>query len=75
MSKKKMTIEVPEEIAQAYRKASPEKRQRAGRAMAYSLMSRKKAAKQLREILDRMGQTAEERGLTEDKLQELLSDG
>ena len=71
---KKIMIEVPEEVAQAYKKASSSDRKRAQRALAYSLMSRKDAAAELRDILDRMGRTAKERGLTEDKLDELLND-
>ena len=69
-----LTIEVPEDVARAYEEASPSERQRAEQAMALSLLSRKEAAKKLREILDRMGKTAQERGLTQEKLEELLDD-
>jgi len=74
MQKTKLTIEVPEDIARAYEEASPSERQRAEQAMAFSLLSRKEAAEELREILNRMGKTAQERGLTEEKLEELLND-
>ena len=71
---KKITIEVPEEVAQPYEKVSASDRERAQRALAYSLMSREEVADELREILDRAGKTAKERGLTEDKLNQLLSE-
>lgn len=74
MAKKKITIEVPEEIAEAYEKASRSDRQRAERALSYSLVPKVKAAEELKKILDRTGRTAKERGLTQEKLQELLDD-
>lgn len=74
MSTEKITIEVSEEIAQAYENASPERRQRAQRTMAYALMSRGKVAKKFRQMTTRTGKRAEELGLTEDKLPELLDE-
>lgn len=74
MPKATITIEVPEDIARAYEEASPSDRQRVKRAVVNSLASRKEAAKELKDILDRMGETAQERGLTEEKLWELLDD-
>ena len=74
MPKTKLTIEVPKDVAQAYEEASSSERQRAERAMAFSLLSRKEAGRELKDILDRMGKTAQERGLTEKKLEELLDD-
>jgi TFIIF-interacting CTD phosphatase-like protein len=71
---KEITIEVPEEVAQAYEKASASDRKRAQRALAYSLMSREEVADELKEIFDRTGKTAKERGLTKDKLNQLLSE-
>jgi TFIIF-interacting CTD phosphatase-like protein len=71
---KKIAIEVPEQVAQAYEKASASDRKRAQRALAYSLMSREKVADELKEILDPTGKTAKERGLTKDKLNQLLSE-
>lgn len=74
MSKETITIEVPEDVARAYEEASPSDRQRVKRAVVSSLASRKKAAEELKDILDRMGKTAQKRGLTEEKLEELLDD-
>lgn len=72
--KKEITIEVPEKVARAYEQASFSDRKRAQRALSYSLMTREEAATELKDILDQMGKTATERGLTEDKLDELLDD-
>lgn len=69
---KEITITVPEEVADAYEEASTSDRVRAQRALAHSLMSREQAAEELRDILDRMGKTAREHGLTDQKLEELL---
>lgn len=69
---KEITITVPEEVAKAYEEASTSDRARAQRALARSLISEEEAAEKLRGILDRMGKTARERGLTEKKLGELL---
>lgn len=69
-----LTIEVPEDVARAYEEASPSERQRVKQAVVSSLASRTEAANQLKDILDRMGETAQERGLTEEKLEELLDD-
>lgn len=74
MPKTKLTIEVSKDVAQAYEEASSSERQRAEQAMAFSLLSRKEAGRELKDILDRMGKTAQERGLTEKKLEELLDD-
>lgn len=72
MQKEKTSIEVPEAIAQAYRNASPEKRQRAERAMAAALMSRKEVAAEFRKITERASEYAARQGLTSEKLDELV---
>lgn len=69
---KEITITVPEEVAEAYEEASTSDRARAQRALAHSLMSREEAAEKLRTILDRMGKTTKKRGLTDEKIEELL---
>jgi hypothetical protein len=72
MQKEKTPIEVPEDLAQAYRNASPERRERAERAMAAALMSREEVAAQFRKITKRTSEYAAEQGLTSEKLDELL---
>lgn len=61
-------------MAQAYEKASVTDRERAHRALAYSLMSREEAASELIDLLDRVGRATRERGLADDKLDELLDE-
>lgn len=72
MPKKKITIEVPEEVAQAYEKASAGKRKRAERAMAVALTSQEELAATFRKITRRASEYAATQGLTEEKLDELL---
>lgn len=72
MEKKKITIEVPEQVAQAYERASASDRERVQRVLSYALKSREEAAAEIKQLLDRIGTKAEERGLTEEKLNELL---
>lgn len=72
MQKEKTSIEVSEDLAQAYRNASPEKRRRAERAMAAALMSREEVAAEFRRITKRTGEYAAKQGLTPEKLDELL---
>ncbi len=68
------TINVGPEVARAFRKASQEQRRRAETAMAVALMSREEAVRELERIMDRMSDTAQQRGLTPEKLEELLAD-
>lgn len=72
MPQETITIEVPEEVARAYKKASPSDRQRVKRAVTVSLMSREDAANQFREITERASKHAAKRGLTPEKLNDLL---
>lgn len=72
MKKEKLTIEVPEQTAQAYRDASPERRRRAEEAMQVALMSREEVAAAFDRLTSRTSQYAQERGLTEEKLADLL---
>lgn len=72
MRERKITIEVPEETAEAYEKASPERRERAKQAMAFALLSRPEAAAAFQELTARMSDHARKQGLTPEKLGELL---
>ncbi len=68
------TINVRPEVARAFRKATQEQRRRAETAMAVALMSREEAVRELEQIMDRMSDTAQQRGLTPEKLEELLAE-
>lgn len=72
MPSSKVPIEVPESLARAYRKASPEQQERAERAMAVALMSRSEVAREFRRITKRASDYAAEQGLTQDALDALL---
>ncbi len=68
------SINVRPEVARAFRKAPPEQRRRAEIAMAVALMSREEAVRELERIMDRMSDTAQQRGLTPEKLEALLAE-
>ena len=72
MQKRKITIEVSEDIAASYERASPEKRHRAQQAMAYALLSRTEAAEAFQDLTARMSDYARKQGLTPERLDELL---
>ena len=69
-------LNVPEDIAQAFRNATPETQERASKnvwsILRYTLMSPEEAVRAFDRIADAMGNTARDRGLTEEKLRELL---
>ena len=68
------SINVRPEVARAFRKVPPEQCRRAEIAMAVALMSRKEAVRELERIMDKMSDTAQKRGLTPEKLKELLAE-
>jgi hypothetical protein len=72
MSGRTATIEVSEDLARAYREASPKRRSRAERAMAVALMSREEVASEFRRVTQRASEHAAEQGLTQETLTELL---
>jgi hypothetical protein len=74
MRDQKITLEVPAETAQAYERASVLDRRRAAQAVTFALQAPEKATTELERILDAIGREAQERGLTEDKLKQLLDD-
>jgi len=71
-------LNVPPEIATAFREATPEAQakasEKAWEVLRYALMSRKDALREFERIADKMSATARERGLTEEKLEKLLGD-
>lgn len=74
MEESKATIEVSEDLARAYRKASPEQRVQAERAMAVALLSRAELADEFDRITQRASEYASEQGLTPDVLTDLLKE-
>lgn len=68
----KATIEVSEDLARAYREASPDQRVQAERAMAVALLSRPELADEFDRITQRASEYASEQGLTPEVLTDLL---
>ena len=74
MPKETITMQVPAATARAYKQASATQRRRAESALALSLQTPDQAAEELKRILNKMSATARQRGLTEEKLHELLDE-
>jgi hypothetical protein len=75
MSSKTITIEVPDEIANAYEKATAEDRKKIDlllRLRVRDVLQRPKRT--LLEVMDEMGREAAERGLTPEILDDILNE-
>lgn len=71
---KEITIEVPEQVAEAYERASGPERRRVERVVAYTLMSDEDSTREFERILEEAAREAEEHGLTEEKLNAVLDE-
>jgi len=71
-------IKVPLNVAQNYRNATEEERQKIAEKIAFyvqsSTLSRKESLDKLYKTMDTIGQKAEERGLTPEILESLLNE-
>jgi hypothetical protein len=74
MATEPITIHVDAEAARIYKTASPEERRKLEALVSLQLLDAAKPSLSLRELMDVISQRAQERGLTEDQLQELLAD-
>ncbi|MFN6514958.1 MAG: hypothetical protein RMY29_010700 [Nostoc sp. CreGUA01] len=78
IAKEEITIKVPSEVAQAYRKATEEEREQIEARIALllksSMKSRQQAITKLRQTMDEIGTRAAERGLTPEILESILND-
>ena len=74
MQTEQITITLPSDLAQRFRAATPQQQERARMALARVMMSREEQVRLLEQRMDRMAQTAHERGLTDEVLDELLGD-
>ncbi len=79
MQTESINLNVPSEIAAAFRKASPETQalasEKAWEVLRYALMSREDTVREFERIANAMSDTAQESGLTEEMLQDLLNEG
>ena len=73
-----ITIKVPSEVAQVYRNSTKEERQKLETKIAfflkYTTTSRQEAIAKLRETMNKIGQKATERGLTQEILESILNE-
>jgi hypothetical protein len=67
-------INVSSETAKAFNAATPRQQKRAEVAMLQTLMGRQAALQRLEAIMDAMRANARRRGLTDERLDELLDD-
>jgi glycerate-2-kinase len=78
ITKEEITIKVPFEVAEAYRNATEEEREQLQLKIAAIMQSqfttkRKEAIARLRNTMDKASQEAQERGLTPEILESILS--
>lgn len=75
MSSKKITIELDDKTAEAWDASSPEQRQRIEfRLRMEAWRALNVPTRSLDEVMQEMGSQARERGLTEEKLDEILNE-
>jgi hypothetical protein len=69
-----ITIQVTPEIAKAFRSASPSERKKMELLLNLRLLEATRQSKPLEQVMREISRSAQERGLTEDILTELLRD-
>jgi hypothetical protein len=74
LNTEKITIEVTPEAAKAFRSASEAERKKMELLLNLRLLEVTRARKPLEQIMREISQTAKERGLTEEILNDLLKD-
>ncbi|HKW22290.1 MAG TPA: hypothetical protein VJO13_12985 [Ktedonobacterales bacterium] len=74
MATEPITVHVDAEAARLFRAASPEERRKLETLLSLQLLDAAKPEISLRELMRRISLRAQERGLTEDRLQEILDD-
>jgi hypothetical protein len=74
MATEPITVHVDAEAARVFRAATPDERRKLEALLSLQLLEAAKPELSLRELMRRISQRAQERGLTEDQLRELLDD-
>jgi hypothetical protein len=74
LNTEKITIEVTSEAAKAFRSASESERKKMELLLNLRLLEVTRARKPLEQVMREISQTAKERGLTEEILDDLLKD-
>jgi hypothetical protein len=72
MATESVTLELDEAAARIFKEATPEQRRSLEALVSLHLLEASASRQSLRELMDTVGQQAEARGLTEERLQELL---
>jgi hypothetical protein len=72
MATESVTLELDEAAARIFKEATPEQRRSLEALVSLHLLEAATSRQSLRELMDTVGQQAEARGLTEERLQELL---
>ena len=74
MATEPITLHLDAEAARVFKTASPDERRKLEALVSLQLLEAAKPGLSLRELMRLISQRAQERGLTEDQLQELLDD-
>lgn len=74
MTTASITLQVDEEAARIYENASPEVQRKLAALVSLQLLEAAHSTLSLREVMDTIGQHAQERGLTEERLQAILTE-
>jgi hypothetical protein len=72
MATELVTLELDEAAARVFKEATPEQRRKLEALVSLHLLEAATSRQSLRELMDTVGKQAQERGLTEERLQELL---
>ena len=73
MATKEISIRVSDQAAEAYRAASSAERRKLDALLSMRLMETVRSERSLEEVMREMSRRAQERGLTPEKLQEILN--
>jgi len=74
MATKEISICVSDQAAEAYRAASPDERRKLDALLSMRLTEAMRSERTLEEVMSKISRRAQERGLTPEKLQEILND-
>jgi hypothetical protein len=74
MATEPITVEVDEAAARVFKNASPEERRTLEALVSLQLLEASTPRQSLRELMDTISRRAQERGLTEEILQEILKE-
>lgn len=74
MANREISIRVSDRAAEAYRAASPDERRKLDALLSMRLTEAMRSKRSLEDVMSEMSRRAQERGLTPEKLEEILND-